>query len=265
MRRAILVIILLLLVGASTATVTILAKRSQSDALASARDRQETMAILTTANVELGLKSGDIQAVQAFLLSLQSDAAFAGGLLLDVDGDAILSVPSSFTLSDEMLRSTLSQGTGRDEDIAYRVASLSHEGEAMGHFLIALSEEQIHRDAAEALVFTAKLGLALLLPVTALIAWLLSWMEKQLQKGEREIRSVSGELSLMFDNLGQGVLTFDKAGHVGPVHSRKANSMLGRRDLHGVHIAELLNSNQSEREELDNWIELVQQPRFLKR
>ncbi|MCH7600777.1 MAG: hypothetical protein IH973_13565, partial [Myxococcales bacterium] len=153
MRRAILVIILLLLVGASTATVTILAKRSQSDALASARDRQETMAILTTANVELGLKSGDIQAVQAFLLSLQSDAAFAGGLLLDVDGDAILSVPSSFTLSDEMLRSTLSQGTGR-EDVAYRVASLSHEGEAMGHFLIALSEEHIHRDAAEALVFT---------------------------------------------------------------------------------------------------------------
>ncbi len=265
MRRAILVVILLLLVGASTATVTILARRSQSDALASARGRQETLAKLTTANVELGLKTGDIKAIQDFLKSLQSDSAFAGGFLLDVDGDAILSVPSNFELSDEMLQRTLSQGTALEGDLAYRVAELIHDDEAIGHFLIALSEEQIHKDAAEALVFTAKIGLALLLPVTALIAWLLSWMEKQLQKGEKEIRKVSGELSLMLDNLGQGVLTFDTAGFVGPVHSRKANSMLGKRDLHGVHVTELLGSNQEEREEFEDWIKLVKEPRFLKR
>lgn len=174
-------------------------------------------------------------------------------------------MPSDFELSDEMLQRTLSQGTALEGDLAYRVAELIHDDEAIGHFLIALSEEQIHKDAAEALVFTAKIGLALLLPVTALIAWLLSWMEKQLQKGEKEIRKVSGELSLMLDNLGQGVLTFDTAGLVGPVHSRKANIMLGKRDLHGVHITELLGSNQEEREEFEDWIKLVKEPRFLKR
>ena len=142
MRRAILVIILLLLVGASTATVTILARRSQSDALASARGRQETLAKLTTANVELGLKTGDIKAIQDFLKSLQSDSAFAGGFLLDVDGDAILSVPSDFELSDDMLQRTLSQGTALEGDRAYLVAHCIPSPQSPGHVLIAPSVQQ---------------------------------------------------------------------------------------------------------------------------
>ncbi len=104
----------MLLVSAAAATVGILAKQSQSAALLSARSRQQTLATLTTANVELGPKAGDLAAVRAFLQSLQADPVFAGGLLLDVDGDSILNVPAEFSLNEEMLRRILSQGRGRD-------------------------------------------------------------------------------------------------------------------------------------------------------
>ncbi len=92
--------------------------------------------------------------------------------------------------------------------------------------------------------------MALMLPVSVPIAWLLSWMEKQLQGGERALRETSKELTLMLDNLGQGVLTFDATGEVGPVHSRQAKVLLGKREPPGVHGADLLDTSLKEREEL---------------
>lgn len=197
MRHRVLILIIALLVVSIGSTIGVLAYRSRQTTVRSLNEQRDALTQFAVGTVEIGLSTGRIDAVLEFLNELSANPLLAGAIIYDADADALMGVPDGFHIDEAIEELVLAGGNVVEGDFAYQSAILEDEGEVIGYLLLVVSFESINREAKNALVFTVFIGLAVLLPVTIIIAWVLTWMEKKLRKRELRLAEANSEIELM--------------------------------------------------------------------
>ena len=260
-QRVLLLIIALLVVSVGTA-IAVLAYMSRQATVRSLNEQRDALTQFAVGTVEIGVSTGRFGAVQAFLNDLAANPLFAGAVIYDADADALLRVPDDFELDQAVEERALTGGSAVDGDFAYQSDALEDEGEVIGYLLLAFSFESINREARDALVLTALVGFLILWPVTAIIAWMLTWMEKRLRGRERRLEEVNREIEIMLNNLDEGIFTFSPSGSVNSQHSLRARQLFGITDFERSTFSQIFDADQDTIAEFQQWLDLVSTPRF---
>ncbi len=97
-RRRILASIIALLVLSVVSAVGVLAYMNRRATVRSLSEQHGELVNFAVSNVELGLSTGRIDAVQTFLVEMATNPLFAGVILYDPDGESLLQVPTDFQI-----------------------------------------------------------------------------------------------------------------------------------------------------------------------
>ena len=264
MRQRILLPIIALLLISVISAIAVLAFMNRLTTIRSLTQQQQELVNFAVTNVELGVSTGRFDAVQNFLNDLASNPLFAGVILYDPDGDAILQVPEQFEVPQTVAQRVLGGGAETVGQLAFQSEAITDEdGETIGYLLLAMSFESMNREAQRALLLTALIGLIILLPITAVIAWLLTWMEKRLRAREARLAEVNREIEIMLNNLDQGVFTFNLDGSVNPQHSSRAQELFGVTDFENSTLQQIFGAADATIGVFRQWITMISKSRFL--
>ena len=264
MRQRVLVLIIGLLVVSVTSAIAVLAYMSRQATIRSLREQQDALTQFAVGTVELGVSTGRFGTVQKFLSDLAANPLFAGAIIYDADSDVLLSVPDDFEIPSSVEQEALTTGGSVVAgDLAYQAEALEDQGEVIGYLLLAVSFESINREARGALVVTALVGFLILLPVTIIIAWILTWMEKRLRERELRLAEVNREIEIMLNNLDEGIFTFSPSGTVNAQHSSRARQLFGIMDFENATFSQIFDTDHDTIAEFQQWLALVSTPRFL--
>ena len=264
MRQRVLVLIIGLLVVSVTSAIAVLAYMSRQATIRSLREQQDALTQFAVGTVELGVSTGRFGTVQKFLSDLAANPLFAGAIIYDADSDVLLSVPDDFEIPSSVEQEALTTGGSVVAgDLAYQAEALEDQGEVIGYLLLAVSFESINREARDALVVTALVGFLILLPVTIIIAWILTWMEKRLRERELRLAEVNREIEIMLNNLDEGIFTFSPSGTVNAQHSSRARQLFGIMDFENATFSQIFDTDHDTIADFQQWLALVSTPRFL--
>lgn len=264
MRQRVLVLIIGLLVISVTSAIAVLAYMSRQATIRSLREQQDALTQFAVGTVELGVSTGRFGTVQKFLSDLAANPLFAGAIIYDADSDVLLSVPDDFEIPSSVEQEALTTGGSVVAgDLAYQAEALEDQGEVIGYLLLAVSFESINREARDALVVTALVGFLILLPVTIIIAWILTWMEKRLRERELRLAEVNREIEIMLNNLDEGIFTFSPSGTVNAQHSSRARQLFGIMDFENATFSQIFDTDHDTIAEFQQWLALVSTSRFL--
>ena len=264
MRQRVLVLIIGLLVVSVTSAIAVLAYMSRQATIRSLREQQDALTQFAVGTVELGVSTGRFGTVRKFLSDLAANPLFAGAIIYDADSDVLLSVPDDFEIPSSVEQEALTTGGSVVAgDLAYQAEALEDQGEVIGYLLLAVSFESINREARGALVVTALVGFLILLPVTIIIAWILTWMEKRLRERELRLAEVNREIEIMLNNLDEGIFTFSPSGTVNAQHSSRARQLFGIMDFENATFSQIFDTDHDTIAEFQQWLALVSTPRLL--
>ena len=263
MRQRVLLLIIALLVVSVASAIAVLAYMSRQATISSLNEQRDALTQFAVGTVEIGVSTGRFDAVQRFLTDLAANPLFAGAIIYDADSDALLAVPDDFEINPSAEEEALARGSVVTGDFAYQAEALEDEGEVIGYLLLAVSFESIKREARDALVFTAVVGFLILLPVTIIIAWILTWMERRLREREVRLAEVNREIEIMLNNLDEGIFTFSPSGSVNAQHSSRARQLFSITDFENATFGQIFDTDHDTIAEFQQWLELVSTPRFL--
>ena len=263
-RRRILVSIIALLVLSVVSAIGVLAYMNRRATVRSLGEQHVELVNFAVNNVELGLSTGRIDAVQAFLVEMAANPLFAGVILYDPDGESLLQVPTDFQIEEALAQRVLAGGSETVGELAYQAEPIvDADGEVMGHLLLGISLESMNREARHALVLTAVIGLIVLLPMTGAIAWLLTWMEQRLRVRELRLAEVNRAVEIMLNNLDQGIFTMNLDGTVNPQHSLRARELFGVSDFANSTLQQIFGASDDAAKVLRQWISTIAKSRYL--
>ena len=263
-RRRILASIIALLVLSVVSAIAVLAYMNRQATVRSLSEQHAELVNFAVNNVELGLSTGRIDAVQTFLVEMATNPLFAGVILYDPDGESLLQVPTDFQIGEALAQRVLAGGSETVGELAYQAEPIvDADGEVIGHLLLGISFESMNREAKRALVLTAIIGLIVLLPMTGAIAWLLTWMERRLRVRELRLAEVNREVEIMLNNLDQGIFTLNLDGTVNPQHSLRARQLFGVSDFANSSLQQIFGAADDAANVLRQWISMIAKSRFL--
>ena len=263
-RRRILASIIALLVLSVVSAVGVLAYMNRRATVRSLSEQHGELVNFAVSNVELGLSTGRIDAVQTFLVEMATNPLFAGVILYDPDGESLLQVPTDFQIGEALAQRVLTGGSETVGELAYQAEPIvDADGEVIGHLLLGISLESMNREAQRALILTAVIGLIVLLPMTGAIAWLLAWMEQRLRVRELRLAEVNREVEIMLNNLDQGIFTLNLDGTVNPQHSLRARELFGVSDFANSTLQQIFGAADDVANILHQWISMIAKSRFL--
>ena len=149
-------------------------------------DQYLSLSRSATQLVELGIATQRVDAVQRMLGDLQSNALFVGAVVYDIDGDALLTLPPDLEVPSAVAAALAGAETATSGAFVYEIGSLRDpDGLETGRLLLVFSFESMNAEVRKAFVSTVLFGLVILVPVMALIGWLLAGREKQLRRYEQ--------------------------------------------------------------------------------
>ena len=182
MQKKILILILMSLAAVVLATVTVLAFLQQQATYRSYAEQQQTLLQFAARNIQLGLSTGHVKAVQHTLEQLETYSTFKGAIVFDTESTAIFVRPHGFTLPTSVSLTLLHpEKESRHQNVSYLVKPLKdHDEEVIGTILLAFNLTAIQEEARNVLVQAILVGLLVLFPVIGLLVWSTKKMIKPL-------------------------------------------------------------------------------------
>jgi len=205
--RRILFFILFILFVTVIAIVVLLGVMNQKSIISSSLEQQSTLAEFAGRNIELGLVTGEMEAVKGTLNRLQEYSIFKGAVLYDAEGDKqVRAIPPKFSLPSTVVPKQTKPVT--EGDVTYQSRKLKDQsGTVSGYLVIAFDVSPVLSKSRWTLIYACGIGLLILVPVMVFAAWRTIRLLKPIGLLERVLESVSaGDLTQKLDVTSKGVV-----------------------------------------------------------
>lgn len=190
-------IVLVSLIVTVVAVVGVLTQAQRDATLESFSEQQASLMQFSVDNVELGLSTGRMDAVNKTLHQLQSYSIFAGAIVYDEDLTSILAIPETFEISPELEEEMGNGSKIRQRHLSYeRNILVDEDGETIGHLLIAFTFEPVEAAILQGLLYASAAGLLTLL---AVVVFSILWVRKMLKP--------LGQVVAVLEGVAEGDLT----------------------------------------------------------
>ena len=168
----------------SVAGVLIFIQRTST--IQSFNEQQNTLVKFAVDNVELGLSTGQMDAVRKTLGIVQSYSIFHGAILFDSESTPLLTIPENFEIpimiKDKIVKpDSVATGKIAREEVSYETDSIKDiNGEIIGYLMIAFTLEPLKKEIIREISYTSLLGTIILLLATVLVVWQITRIIKPL-------------------------------------------------------------------------------------
>ena len=181
MRIKILKMMMIALSVTVASVVGVLALLQQKATKQSFHEQLSTLMDFAVENVQLGLSTGQIDAIKETFVRLQTYSIFEGTILFDEEMTPIMSMPEGFELTAPLLERVVESGKEVQGDISYEAGVLKDEDdEIIGNLLIAFTLAPMQSETRRALFYAFVVGILVYLPVIGLTAKKITKMVKPL-------------------------------------------------------------------------------------
>ena len=181
MRIKILKMMMIALSVTVASVVGVLALLQQKATKQSFHEQLSTLVDFAVENVQLGLSTGQIDAIKETFVRLQTYSIFEGTILFDEEMTPIMSMPEGFELPAPLLERVVESGKEVQGDISYEAGVLKDEDdEIIGNLLIAFTLAPMKSETRRALFYAFVVGILVYLPVIGLTAKKITKMVKPL-------------------------------------------------------------------------------------
>ncbi len=181
--------------------VVVLTKAQKEETLRSFTEQKSSLMEFSVDNVELGLSTGRMDAVQKTLQQHRHYSIVAGSIVYDEDNTALLSIPESFEIPSTVETALRNGNMVVVENISYERRILRDEdGEGIGYLLIAFTFTPVETAIEDGLVYAMSAGILVFLPVLCLSIFRVNRMLKPLGQVVGVLERVAeGDLSQRLD------------------------------------------------------------------
>ncbi len=235
MRIKILKMMMIALSVTVASVVGVLALLQQKATKQSFHEQLSTLMDFAVENVQLGLSTGQIDAIKETFVRLQTYSIFEGTILFDEEMTPIMSMPEGFELPAPLLERVVESGKEIQGDISYEAGVLKDEDdEIIGNLLIAFTLAPMQSETRRALFYAFVVGILVYLPVIGLTAKKITKMVKPLvNMSDTAAKIAIGDLEQSVehhsgDEIGKLADAFREM-----IESQKAKAELANQIAHG--------------------------------